>query len=53
MFPILFCGPWGFVWRGDAYQSTPVATGLNPPELPVSDGARNDAHIARTDVKLH
>ena len=31
----------------------PVATGLNPPELPISDEARNDSHIASTGVKLH
>ena len=31
--------PWGFVWRGEAHQSTPVAPGLNPPELPISDEA--------------
>ena len=46
-------GPWGFVWRGEAHQNTHVATGLNPPELPISDEARNDAHSASTGVKLH
>jgi len=30
-----------------------VATGLNPPELPTSDEARIDAHIASTCVELH
>jgi len=39
--------------EGEARQCTPVATGLNPPELPISDEARNDAHIASTRVKLH
>ena len=31
----------------------PVVTGLNPPELPISEEARNDSHIASTGVKLH
>ena len=53
VFPILLWGPWSFVCRGEAHQSTTVATGLNPPELPINDEARNDAHIASTDVKLH
>ena len=53
MFQILIWRPWGFVWRGEAHQTIPVATGLNPPELPIRDKARNDAHIASTDVKLH
>ena len=53
MFQILIWRPWGFVWRGEAHQTTPVATGLNPPELPIRDKARNDAHIASTGVKLH
>jgi len=26
---------------------------VNPPELPVSDDARNDAHIASTGVRLY
>jgi len=43
-------GPWGFVWRGEAYQSTPVATGLNPPELPISDEARNNTHIQGSKI---
>jgi len=47
-----FWGVWGFVWRGKAHQCTPVATGLNPPELPISDEAQNNAHIASTGVKL-
>jgi len=34
---ILIWGPWGFVWRGEAHQSIPVATGLSPPELLISD----------------
>jgi len=46
-------GAWIFVWSGEARQSTHVATGLNPPGLPISDEARNDAHIASTGVKLH
>ena len=46
-------GAWGFVWRGEAHQSIPVATGLNPTELPISDKAWNDVHIASTGVKLH
>jgi len=53
VFHILIWGPWGFVWKGEAHQSTHVATGLNPPELPISEEARNDAHIASTGVKLH
>jgi len=36
-----------FVWRGEAHQRTPVATGLS---LPISDG--NDAYITNTGVKL-
>jgi len=32
-------GAWGFVCRGEAHQSIPVAMGLNPPELPISDEA--------------
>jgi len=44
---------WGFVCGGEAHQSIPVATGLNPPELPLSDGAWNDLHNASTGVKLH
>ena len=39
---ILISRPWGFVWRGEAHQRIPVATGLRPPELPISD--ENDAH---------
>jgi len=53
MFHILIWEPWGFVWRGESHQSTPVATGLDPPELPISDEARNNAHIASTGIKLH
>jgi len=53
VFHILILGRWCFVWRAEAQQSTPLATGLNPPELPISDEARNDAHIASTGVKLH
>jgi len=26
---------------------------INPPELPINDEARNDAHIASTGVRLH
>jgi len=26
---------------------------INPPELPINDEARNDAHIASTGVLLH
>jgi len=26
---------------------------VNPPELPVNDDARNDAHIASTGVRLY
>jgi len=48
VFHILIWGPWGFVWRVEVHQSTPVVTGLNPPELPISDEARNDEHIAST-----
>jgi len=47
----LIWGPWSFVWRGEAHQSIPVATGLNLPELPISDEARNDAHGASAGVK--
>jgi len=53
VFHSLIWGPWGFVWRGEAHQSTPVATGLNPPEQPIRDEARNDAHGASPAVKLH
>jgi len=51
VFDILIWGPWGFVLRGEAHQSIPVETGLNLPELPISDKAQNDAHIASTGVK--
>jgi len=53
VFHILIWGPCGFVLRGEDHKSIPVATGLNPPELPISDEARNDAHIASTGVTLH
>jgi len=43
----------GFFWRGEVHQRTPVATGLNLPELPVSDEAWKNPHIASTGVKLH
>jgi len=46
-------GVWGFVCSGEAHQSIPVATGLNPLELPISDEAWNALHIASTGVKLH
>ena len=26
---------------------------INPPELPINDGARNEAHIASTGVQLY
>jgi len=26
---------------------------INPPELPINDEARNDAHITSTGVRLH
>jgi len=26
---------------------------INPPELPINDEVRNDAHIASTGVRLH
>jgi len=26
---------------------------INPPELPISDKARNDAHVASTVVRLY
>jgi len=26
---------------------------INPPEMPISDEVRNDAHIASTCVRLH
>jgi len=38
---------------GEAHLSIPVATGLNPPELPIRDEAWNDPHIASTGVQLH
>ena len=54
---LIYSIPWfnlgGFVCRGEAHQSIPVATGLNPPELPISDEAWNDLRIASTSVKLH
>jgi len=46
-------GTLGLCLEGETHQSTPMATGLNPPELPISDEVRNDAHIATTGVKLH
>jgi len=39
--------------RAEAHPNTPVATGLKPPEVPISDEVRNDAHIAIIGVKLH
>jgi len=42
-----------FAYRGEAHQSIPVATGQNPPELPISDESSNDLHIASTGMKLH
>ena len=50
--PWFSLGSWGFACRGEAHQSIPGATGLNPPELPISDEAWNDLHIASTVVKL-
>ena len=29
------------------------ANTVNPPELPINDEARNEAHIARTGVRLY
>jgi len=26
---------------------------INPPEMPINDEARNDAHIASASVRLH
>jgi len=42
-----------FILESPLHQSIPVAKGLNPPELPISDKAWNDLHIASTGVKLH
>jgi len=39
VFHVLILGPWGFVWKGEAHQSAPVAAGLNPLELPNSGEA--------------
>jgi len=52
VFHILIWGAWGFVCRYEDHQSIPLATRLNPPELPISDEAWNDLHIASTGVKL-
>jgi len=46
-------GALGLCLEGRSHQSILVATGLNPPELPISDEARNDAHNVSTGVKLH
>ena len=46
-------GALGLFLEGEAHQSIPVTTGRNPPELPISDEIRNNAHIASTGVKLH
>jgi len=53
VFHILIWGAWGFVSRGEAHQSIPVATGQYPPELTISGEAWNDLHIVSTGVKLH
>jgi len=46
-------GALGLFLEGEAHQSIPVTTGRNPPELPISDEVRNNAHIASTGMKLH
>jgi len=53
VFHILIWGAWGFVSRGEAHQSIPVATGQYPPELTISGETWNDLHIVSTGVKLH
>jgi len=53
VFHILIWATWGFACGGETHQSIPVATGLNPSELPICDEACNDLHIASTGVKLH
>jgi len=35
----LIWGAWVFVCRGEGHKSIPVARGLNPLELPISDEA--------------
>jgi len=48
---VLLCGCYMYNYWGDRTDTGAVM--INPPELPINDDARNEAHIASTGVRRY